>query len=92
MSDPIDRVRLCRLLEVEEAFVVELERSEIIRSRPDGTYDARAVERTRISCSLSALGVNPAGLEVALDLLERWQDERRRVRDLLEQLRQDDTE
>ncbi len=89
MSDSIDRPGLCRLLEVEEAFVVELERTEIIRTLPDGTYDARAIERTRISCSLDALGVNLAGLEVALDLLERWQGERRRVQELLEQLRED---
>ncbi|MEC7521424.1 MAG: hypothetical protein VYE22_16215 [Myxococcota bacterium] len=82
----IDRVELAKLFDVEEGWVLELERHEIIVPDARGGYDARALERLRVCCGLSQLGVNFAGLEVALDLLERWQGERRRLRALLAQL------
>ena len=92
MSQRITRRELVELLEIEEAFVVELEQHEVI-TVVDGRYDRRAIERVRVSWSMHrSLGVNHAGLAVALDLLERWQGERRRVRELLERLRDHDEE
>ena len=84
MSRRIDRVRLARLLEVDEGFVMELEEREIIVPHPEGGYDGRAVERVRVRWSMQrSFGVNMPGLEIALELLERWQAERRRVHALL---------
>ena len=86
----IGRVQLARLLEVEEGFIAELEEHEIIVCEVGGTFDRRSVERVRVCWSMRhTFGVNLAGLEVALDLLERWQGERRRVRELLEELRRE---
>ncbi|GAB5541792.1 MAG: hypothetical protein SangKO_015520 [Sandaracinaceae bacterium] len=82
----IDRVRIAELFDVDEGWVLELEEHQIIVPDETGGYDARALERLRVCCGLSTLGVNLAGLEVALDLLERWQDERRRVQRLLDRL------
>ena len=51
--------------------------------------DAVAIERIRVSWTMhESLGVNMAGLEVALNLLDRWQDERRQTRRLLSELRE----
>jgi len=84
----ITRVQICELLDVDEGFVVELERREILAPDPEGFYDRIAVEKVRVGWSMyHSLGVNMEGLEVALGLLERWQGERRRVRELLTQLR-----
>jgi hypothetical protein len=84
----VTRIEVARLLEVEEGFLVELERHDILELDPQGGYDRVAIDRARLSWTMHhALGVNMAGLEVALDLLERWQGERRRVRELVAQLR-----
>ncbi len=90
MSRRIERRALARLFEVEERFVAELEERAIIEAGHDGRYDVVAVERVRVCCSMHHdLGVNMPGLEVALDLLERWQDERRRLTALVEELRRE---
>jgi len=84
----ISRVQIARLLELDEGFLVELEQHEIVRPDPEGLYDPVAVERIRVCWTMHhSLGVNMPGLEVALNLLERWQGERRQLRRLLTQLR-----
>lgn len=88
MTRRIDRRELVRLLDVEEDFVIELERHEILRQDPRGGYDRACLERVRVCWSMHhSLGVNMEGLEVALDLLERWQAERREMHRLLRELR-----
>lgn len=88
MTRRFTRVQLAELLELDEAFLVELERHEIVVPGPDRRYDAVAVERVRICGSMHhSLGVNLAGLEVALHLLDRLEAERRHVRELIERYR-----
>ena len=88
MSHRIDRVRLAKLLDVEEGFIAELEEHEIVVCDDEGLYDHRAVERVRVCWGMRrSFGVNAPGLEVAVELLERWLAERRRVHELLRELR-----
>jgi hypothetical protein len=76
------------LLELDEGFLVELERHEIIAPDREGRYGRLSIERVRLCGTMhDSLGVNLAGLEVALHLLESWQAERRRMRELLLELR-----
>ena len=82
----IKRAELATLLDIDEEFVAELVAHEIVVCDEAECFDVVAVERVRVCWSMRGFGVNMAGLEVALDLLERWQDERRRVRELLAQL------
>lgn len=84
----IGRGEVAELLEVSESFLLELERHELVVPDRQGHYDRVAVERVRICWSMHhSLGVNLEGVEVALNLLERWHDERRRTRELLARLR-----
>lgn len=88
MTRRFTRVQLAELLELDEAFLIELERHEIVRPGPEHRYDARAIERVRVCWSMHEdLGVNLAGLEVALHLLDQLEAERRRLRELLERYR-----
>jgi len=90
MTRRLTRIEIATLLDLEEGFVLELERHEIIMPGPDARFDAPSVERVRICWTMhDALDVNLAGLEVAMSLLERWQDERRRVHTLIEELRRE---
>lgn len=83
----LGRREVATLLDVDEGFLVELERQQILVPDPEGRYDRLAIERARLSWSMHhTLGVNLEGVEVALHLLERWSDERRRVRELLARL------
>lgn len=83
----IGRSEVAELLGVDEGFLVELSRQEVVVPDRDGRYDVIAIEQVRVAWTMhESLGVNMAGLEVALGLLERWQDERRRVRRLLDEL------
>ena len=87
MTRRFTRIQIAELLEVEEGFLVELQRHEIIVAGADERFDLVALERVRVCWTMhESLGVNLPGLEVALNLLERWQDERRRTRRLLEEL------
>ena len=87
MKKRFTRIQIAQLLEIEEGFVVELERHELIVADPDERFDTRSIERVRVCWTMhDHLGVNIAGLEVAIHLLERWQDERRRVHALIEEL------
>jgi len=91
MTHRFTRIQIAELLEIDEGFVIELERAEIIGPVEGDRFDAIAVERVRVAWSMyDCLGVNVPGLEVALHLLDRWQGERRRVLELLERLRDDD--
>lgn len=88
MSDAIRRLtrtELLRLLEVEDEFLVELERAEILTRHTAGDpYGPEDVERARICRSLRKdLGVNDAGLQVALHLLEQLSKERRQFAQVL---------
>ena len=86
----IDRVQLARLLDIEESFIIELEEHEIVVQDAEGRFDVYAVERVRVCWTMrQSLGVNTPGLEVALDLLDRWQSERRRVHTLLVALKRE---
>ncbi|HJL16117.1 MAG TPA: chaperone modulator CbpM [Sandaracinaceae bacterium LLY-WYZ-13_1] len=87
-SGRISRVQIAKLLELEEGFVVELEQHELIAPDREGFYDPGVMERVRVCWTMHhALGVNMPGLEVALNLLERLQGERRRTHELLARLR-----
>jgi MerR-like DNA binding protein len=84
----LTRAELARLLERDEAFLVELERHEIVAPDREGRYDRISIERARLCCTMhDSLGLNLEGIEVALHLLEAWQADRRRVRELLLKLR-----
>jgi hypothetical protein len=66
----ITRIEVARMLELDEGFLIELERHEIVVPDPEGLYDAVRVERVRLCCTLHrGLGVNFEGLDVVLDLL-----------------------
>lgn len=84
----ISRERLMELLEVDEGFVLELEEHAIVATDPRGTYGHDEVERVRVCWTMyHQLGVNMPGLDVALQLLERWRREHESTRALLERLR-----
>lgn len=83
----VTRIEVARLLELDEGFLVELERHELVVPDREGLYDRAALERARVCSTMHGLGVNLEGVEVVLHLLERWQDERRRLREAIERLR-----
>lgn len=86
----VTRIEVAQLLELDEGFLAELERNELVVPDRDGLYDRTAFERARICATMHyALGVNFEGVEVVLHLLERWQDERRRLRETIERLREE---
>lgn len=65
------------MLAIEEELLVALEREEIVVCDPETGYTPSSVERIRVCQSLyEDLGVNLAGLEVALQLLETIRAER----------------
>lgn len=83
----ISRTDVIRTLEVDEEFLVELEREQVVAASEQG-YAPDAVERIRVCYSLHHdLGVNVPGLAVALSLLDRLDDERRQFREVLDELR-----
>jgi|GEM_PF-4446138 len=84
----ISRTDVLRALETDEDFLLELERERIVVADADGGYEPDSVERIRVCYSLRHdLGVNAAGLAVALSLLDRLDAERRQFGDVLETLR-----
>lgn len=86
MSDPLTLSDVVRLLNVSEDFVVLLE-SEAIITRQHGRFTFAQVERIRVCWGLhEQLGLNLAGVGVALHLLERLDAERRAHREVLRKL------
>ena len=84
----IARHEIQEMLGVDEAFLVELEREEIVTGDGQGKYRAESLERIRVCHTLhKELGVNYAGLEVALNLLETIAAERRQFREALDWVR-----
>lgn len=86
MTEPkarIARADVIAALGVEEELLLTLEREEIIRCE-EGCYDAATVERIRICHTLrDELGVNLAGLEIVLNLLDTIEDQRRQFGEVL---------
>lgn len=91
MADPIGRLTrrdVQLFLEVDEGFLVELEREAIVVCDAEGCYEPEAIERIRLCHTLhDDLGLNMPGLEVALHLIERIHAERAQFRGVLEWLR-----
>ncbi len=88
-ENAVTREELLTALAVDEEFVIALEREAIIRVEPTGLYTSATVERIRICHTLHHdLGVNFAGLDVALNLLERIHSERRQFHRVLAWLRE----
>ncbi len=82
------RSEILQLLELEEDFIIKLEQEAVVVPDPDGAYEKEALERIRISHTLAQeLGVNFAGVEVILSLMDRIQEERRQFAETLEWLR-----
>jgi len=78
------------LLQLEEDFLLALEREEIVVCDADGCYSASMLERVRLCQSLhDDLGVNFAGLDVAIRLIETIQAERHQFFEVLQVLRQE---
>jgi hypothetical protein len=70
------RSELVAALGCGEGFALWLEEAELVAVEGD-VYEARAIERARVCWNLHEMGVNEAGLEVILGLLDRLHDERR---------------
>ena len=85
----VSRTEVIALLEMDEEFLVSLEREEIVVCEPGGGYTPTSVERIRICHSLhEELGVNLPGLDVALQLLETIRAERDQFQAVLDWLRE----
>lgn len=81
----ISRDQVISLLGVSEEFLVSLEREEIVVWQ--GGYTSSTLETIRICHSLHVeLGVNLAGVEVALGLLDTIHADRSQFQDVLSQL------
>jgi hypothetical protein len=84
----ISRQQVQATLGVDQEFLLELEREEIIFGEEAGGYAASTVERIRVCQTIhDELGVNLAGLEVALNLLDTIQSERRQFQEALDWLK-----
>lgn len=82
------RAQVVRLLEVEEELLLELEHEAVVRPDAEGRYPRAALERVRVCHTLRCeLGVNMAGVEVALNLLDTMARERRQFSDALSWIR-----
>jgi hypothetical protein len=83
-SQRYTRVEVRNLLDVSEEFLFMLEREDIVRADPEGYYEHVSVERVRICWNLHHdMGVNLAGQEVVLHLLERLEQERAQFQEVL---------
>lgn len=84
----ISRQQVIALLDVSEEFLVSLEREEIVVWQ--GGYTSTTLETIRVCHSLHIeLGVNLAGVEVALGLLDTIHADRSQFRQVLGQLRKE---
>jgi hypothetical protein len=75
------------LLKVEREFLLALENEEIVVCEQEDCYSPTMLERIRVCYTLHHdLDVNFAGLDVALNLLETIDSERRQFRSALDWL------
>jgi hypothetical protein len=77
VRERMGRAELVQALGCDEAFVLWLEREDLVVVVEGDVYEASAIERARVCWNLHQMGVNDAGLEIALHLLETLYDERR---------------
>ena len=83
----LSRLEVAELLGCDEDFLLYLEREDVLEPAAGG-YSRPQVERLRVCWSLHhQLGVNAAGLSVALHLLDLLAEERAFRQALLERLR-----
>jgi hypothetical protein len=88
MSERINRRDLQVTLNVEEGFLLELEQESIVVCDDTGCYPEESVEVIRLCRTLrDDLGVNLAGVEVVLHLLERIRAERGQFQDVIAQIK-----
>jgi signal transduction histidine kinase len=86
-SRRITRRDVIAVLDVNEDFLLELERESIVTTEGEGFYPEAELERIRLCRTLhDDLGVNFAGLEVALHLIEMIEKERGRFAEMLRSL------
>jgi hypothetical protein len=84
----LSRREILTLLGVDEGFLVELEREEIVHCDDQGAFSSREAERVRLGWTMHHdLGLNLEGVDVALRLLDRIYEERRQYRAALERIR-----
>ena len=86
------RKQVVELLEIDEGFLVALEREEIVlRDAPEGTsaeFSERMLERARVAQNLvTDLEVNLPGVAVIVRMREEMSDLRQRVAELANELR-----
>jgi hypothetical protein len=83
----ISREQVRVLLEIDDEFLVLLEREEIVTCDAGSGFSPTMLERIRVCRNLHhELGVNVAGLDVALRLLDTIRAERGQFREVLEWL------
>lgn len=89
MTKTWSRHDVVSILEGDEDFLALLEREVLVQpTAPGDAYSDTDVHRVRICRTLyRELGVNIAGLEVALNLLERIEIERQQFSELLHLVR-----
>jgi hypothetical protein len=86
----ITRHDVLSVLDVNEDFLIELERESIVETEGEGVYPEGELERIRICRTLhDELGVNFAGVEVALHLMETIAKDRARFLELIEELKRE---
>jgi MerR family transcriptional regulator/heat shock protein HspR len=82
------------LLEVEESFVLALEREEIVAADAPGegdTYSEAMLERVRVAANLvNELEVNLAGVAIILRLREELSRTRRQLEQLARRMQERD--
>lgn len=84
----LSRREIVTLLGVEEDFLVQLETEQIVHCDDDGCFSGLEAERVRLGWTMHHdLGVNLEGIDVALRLLDRLQEERRQYRAVLDRLK-----
>lgn len=86
------RKQVVELLEIDEGFLVALEREEIVlRDAPEGAaaeFSERMLERVRVAQNLvTDLEVNLPGVAVIVRMREEMSDLRQRMAELVHELR-----
>jgi MerR-like DNA binding protein len=77
------------VLDVNEEFLIDLERESIIDRGADGSYAEGDLERIRLCRTLhDELGVNLPGIDVALHLIETIDRDRARFWEVLSRIRE----